>query len=253
MPEMTDAEAADAYRLRLHRVEKWMERARAVSAPEDRGPRDRDTVSALPPRDTTRPSPGGSRVPRDRDTAFLLYWIAFNAAYAKEEKPRSEQDAFRKFFKTLVRLDGRRAVHDEICRRFDARIRKVVDNVFLFEPFWEKAKDRAEGADAEPDAEWNRDFRTESERVREALADPAQGDPLTVLVTLFRRLYTLRNQLVHGGATWGGRLNRYSVESGEEILGVVMPIFLRIMRENPDENWGAPPYWAGLWKGKPET
>lgn len=220
---MTDAEREDAYRLRLHRVEKWLERAAAVSAWGD------------------------------RDTAFLLYWIAFNAAYAKDGKPRSEAMEFRKYFKTLLRLGGRRAVHDEICGRFDVEIRKVVDNVFLFEPFWEQAKNRAEGSDAELDAEWNLDFRKESDEVRTALEDPAKSDPLTVLVILFRRLYTLRNQLVHGGATWKSRLNRYSVESGESILGFVMPIFLRIMRENPDHDWGAPPYWAGLWKGRPDT
>lgn len=221
--ELTDAEREDARRLRFHRVEKWLERARAVSAL------------------------------KDRDTAFLLYWIAFNAAYAKDGKPRSEAAEFRKYFNTLLRLGGRRAVHDEICVEFDAEIKKVVDNVFLFEPFWEKARNRAEGADAEHDAEWNRDFRAEGEKVRAALEDPAKGDPLTVLVVLFRRLYTLRNQLVHGGATWGGRLNRYSVENGERLLAFTVPIFLRLMRENPDEDWGAPPYWAGLWKGKPDT
>lgn len=221
--ELTEAEREDARRLRFHRVEKWLERARAVSAL------------------------------KDRDTAFLLYWIAFNAAYAKDGKPRSEAAEFQKYFRTLLRLGGRRAVHDEICGRFDKQIRKVVDNVFLFEPFWEQAKNRAKGADAEHDAEWNREFRAEGEKVRAALEDPAKGDPLTVLDTLFRRLYTLRNQLVHGGATWKGRLNRYSVKSGERILGFVMPIFLRIMQENPDQDWGTPPYWAGLWKGKPDT
>ena len=221
--ELTAAEREDARRLRFHRVEKWTARARRVSAL------------------------------KDLDTAFLLYWIAFNAAYAKDEKPRSEAAEFRKYFNTLLRLGGRRAVHDEICVEFDAEIKKVVDNVFLFEPFWEKAKNRAEGADAEHDAEWNRDFRAEGEKVRAALEDPAKGDPLTVLVVLFRRLYTLRNQLVHGGATWKSRLNRYSVKSGERILGFVMPIFLRLMRENPDEDWGTPPYWASLWKGKPDT
>lgn len=220
---MTDAEREDAYRLRLHRVERWLEQAAAVSAWGD------------------------------RDTAFLLYWVAFNAAYAKDRKPRSEAAEFQRYFTILLRLGGRRAVHDEICGRFDKEIRKVVDNVFLFEPFWEEAKDRAKGADAEHDADWNRDFRTEGDRVRAALEDPAKGDPLIVLVTLFRRLYTLRNQLVHGGATWKSRLNRYSVRSGERILGFVMPIFLRIMRENSDHDWGAPPYWAGLWKGRPDT
>lgn len=222
MPEMTEAEAADAYRLRLHRVEKWMERARAVGAWGD------------------------------RDTAFLLYWIAFNAAYAQDRRTGVEVMEFRRYFRVLLRLDTDGALRDAVCRRFGDAVRKVVENVFLSERFWEDAKDRPKGAEAEPDAEWNRKFRAECEEVRQAVEAPGEDDPLEVLVVLFRRLYTLRNQLVHGGATWNSRLNRYSVEHGEEILGFVMPIFLRIMRENPNEDWGAPPYWAGIWRGRPE-
>ncbi len=220
---MTDAERKDAYRLRLHRVEKWLERAEAVSAWGD------------------------------RDTAFLLYWIAFNSAYAKDRRSGLEVEEFRLFFRTLLRFDPNGALRETVCRRFGDAVRKVVENVFLYERFWEEAKSRAKGAEAESDAEWNRKFRAECEEMRRAVAAPGEGDALEVLVVLFRRLYTLRNQLVHGGATWGGRLNRYSVENGERLLASTVPIFLRLMRENPDEDWGAPPYWAGLWKGKPDT
>lgn len=220
---MTDAERKDAGRLRLHRVERWLERAAAVSAWGD------------------------------RDTAFLLYWIAFNAAYAKDRRTGVEVEEFRLFFRILLRLDPDGALRDAVCHRFGDAVRRVVENVFLYEPFWEEAKDRSAGAEAEPDAEWNRKFRAECEEVRRAVAAPGEDDALEVLVVLFRRLYTLRNQLVHGGATWRGRLNRYSVENGERLLALTVPICLRIMRENPDEDWGAPPYWAGLWKGKPDT
>ena len=188
-----------------------------------------------------------ARSAEDPDSTFTLCWIAFNAAYAKARKPHDAQKEFEKYFRRLLRSD-RGTVRDAICRRFSEPVEKLVDNVFLFEPFWDHMNERADDEAEEADAKWSRDFKKESATVREALEDSSKFD-VSVLAILFRRLYTLRNQLVHGGATWGSRLNRYSVESGARIMEDLLPIFLRLMRENPDEDWGHPPYWAGLWKG----
>ncbi|MBO1996800.1 hypothetical protein J4714_13045 [Staphylococcus epidermidis] len=34
------------------------------------------------------------------------------------------------------------------------------------------------------------------------------GDTPELLALIFQRIYTLRNQLVHGGATWNSQINR---------------------------------------------
>jgi len=49
------------------------------------------------------------------------------------------------------------------------------------------------------------------------------------------RLYVLRNQLVHGGATWGGQTNRAQVRDGAAILGTLVPIMLALMMQADDE------------------
>ena len=187
-----------------------------------------------------------ARAAEDPDSTFILCWIAFNAAYARARKPHDAQREFEKYFRKLLQSD-RDAVREAICRRFPDPVEKLVDNVFLFEKFWDQANERADG-ETETSPEWNDEFRCEGDTVRQALENSSKFD-VRVLTILFRRLYTLRNQLVHGGATWGSKLNRYSVESGARIMEDLLPIFLRVMRENPNEDWGRPPYWAGLWQG----
>jgi len=61
---------------------------------------------------------------------------------------------------------------------------------------------------------------------------------VVILQILFSRLYVLRNQLVHGNATWNGQLNRKQVNDGYRLLASLQPTFLAIMMSNPGEDWG---------------
>ena len=55
---------------------------------------------------------------------------------------------------------------------------------------------------------------------------------------LCNRLYTLRNQLIHGGATWNSAINRNQVRDGVRILSWLLPIFIDLMMDAPDADWG---------------
>lgn len=59
---------------------------------------------------------------------------------------------------------------------------------------------------------------------------------------IFDRLYVLRNQIVHGGATWDGSVNRNQACDGAAILAFLMPLLVSIMMEHPDGDWGRPFY-----------
>ena len=61
---------------------------------------------------------------------------------------------------------------------------------------------------------------------------------LLILEILFDRLYTLRNQLMHGSATWNGKINRSQVTDGQSIISFLIPTILNIMMENHNEDWG---------------
>ena len=44
-----------------------------------------------------------------------------------------------------------------------------------------------------------------------------------VLELIFDRLYVLQNQILHGGATWSGSVNRDQVRDGAAIMGFLVP------------------------------
>lgn len=67
-------------------------------------------------------------------------------------------------------------------------------------------------------------------------------DTTAVLTCVFDRLYVLRNQIMHGGATWDGSVNRGQVTDGAEILGFLLPVFVDLMKDNPAECLGRPYY-----------
>ena len=75
----------------------------------------------------------------DPDAAFIFYWIAFNAAYA-QDRPRSldstERQHFSDFFDTILALDSGHTIYNAIWVRFSDSIRILLDNKFVFQPFW---------------------------------------------------------------------------------------------------------------------
>lgn len=175
-----------------------------------------------------------AREAKDPDLTFTMYWIAFNAAYAKDlSRIRSEKDAFSAFFNHLLNLDDRRGViADAVRSHRPDPIDGLVKNQFLFRPFWKHANGRLSRA------KWERKF-AESNQV---LGDRTEGNTALILKTLFDRLYMLRNQVVHGGATCGSSLNRDSVRDGARIMAVLVPIFVDIMLDFRKAEWGRPYY-----------
>ena len=70
----------------------------------------------------------------------------------------------------------------------------------------------------------------------------ANKDTDSVLLIVFDRLYTLRNQILHGGATYNSSANRKQLRDGCAILQQCVPLILSVMQDNPDEDWGKPFY-----------
>jgi len=61
---------------------------------------------------------------------------------------------------------------------------------------------------------------------------------VTVLCITLSRIYLLRNQLVHGGATWGGSVNREQLRDAVNLMGKLAPLVIEIMMDSPDALWG---------------
>ena len=171
----------------------------------------------------------------DDDAAFIFYWIAFNAAYAKDRSndlEMREWHRFGDFIDALFALDSDHTIHKAIRDRFSESVRALLENKFVDRQFWDYVSGRGY-------RDWEQRFTRERQKIRRALG---HGDTRSVLKTLFDRLYVLRNQLLHGGATWQGSVNRAQVRDGARIMAFLVPLFVSLMMAHPDEDWGPPDY-----------
>lgn len=62
--------------------------------------------------------------------------------------------------------------------------------------------------------------------------------PPELLELVFQRIYTLRNQLEHGGATWNSQINRAQVKECAHLMGELVPVVIDVMLSRPEAVWG---------------
>ena len=171
----------------------------------------------------------------DDDARFVFLWIAFNAAYATEshDPEMTEKRSFKSFLRTLIKLDTHGHLGYLIWREFPNSIRMLLKNEFVFTDFWQHHTGQLTAA------EWESRFKKSRRAAELALAG---GDTLQVLSIVLARLYVLRNQLMHGGATWNGSVNRHQVRDCANLLGKLVPIVIEIMMDHPEHDWGVATY-----------
>lgn len=189
----------EALRTRLHRALSWLARA--------------------------------EREPDDPDARFLFLWIAFNAAYASEFGfEASEREQTRHFITTLLAADAQQRLQQTLLHEFTGPVRTLIENKFVFEPFWKALREH------DSSGHWEQSFAGSKRVALKALLD---GDTATVLSVVLDRLYVLRNQLVHGGATWRGAANRAQVKDGARILGALVPAVIEVMLDSNGADFGS--------------
>lgn len=172
----------------------------------------------------------------DDDARFLFLWIAFNAAYANDfhdRKSLTERKMLLHFLGRLVEMDRERLLYQIVWNEFPNSIRLLLQNRYVFQPFWDFHAGLIEEAD------WRAAFDRSRKSASRALG---RTDTKRVLAEVFDRLYTLRNQIVHGGATWNSSVNRAQLKDAAGILGQLVPTIIHVMMENPHQLWGDPCY-----------
>ena len=176
------------------------------------------------------------RETEDADARFIFLWVAFNAAYANNLEDRQdtgEQQLFNQFLGRLIDSDKERQLYTLLWDRYAGDVRLFVDNQYVYKQFW----DAQNGSITED--EWKQSFADSKKHFAKAMG---AMDSKSMLGILFNRLYVLRNQLIHGGATWNGAVNRSQVESGAAILGDIVPVVIHLMVQQPNQLWGDPVY-----------
>jgi len=186
--------------LRVHRALSWLDRAEQLSD--------------------------------DADGRFIFLWIAFNAAYASEIDERyrlSEQATFRDFIVKLLELDGKSRFEALVWTEFSGSIRTLLENRFVFFDFWLHQKGEISAA------EWEARFSAANVAAKKALG---RRDTATTLGVVLSRIYVLRNQVMHGGATWNGSVNRDQMRDCVQFLSKLVPLIIEVMLDNPSTLWG---------------
>ncbi|WP_192021480.1 HEPN domain-containing protein [Shewanella sp. WPAGA9] len=167
----------------------------------------------------------------DKDSQFIFLWIAFNAAYSQDTEVlrNTESEAFSLFMSKLVELDADKQLYSLIWSEFSTSIRVLLDNQYVFQPFWDFQAGKI------TENEWQQLFSNAKSKANVALSCQKTD---TLIFVVLQRLYTLRNQLIHGGATWNSSANREQIRDGVAFLSKLVPIIINIMMDSPNELWG---------------
>ncbi len=167
----------------------------------------------------------------DLDSQFIFLWVSFNAAYAQDTEclTLNETQSFTQFLEKLNLLDQQKRIYNLLWNEFPNSIRVLLDNKFVFQPFWSFHNGHIT----------EQEFKDKlSEAKKFANFALANNETAKLTSIVLQRLYTLRNQLMHGGATWNSSANREQLKDAVQFLSQLVPYIIDIMMDNPKELWG---------------
>lgn len=172
----------------------------------------------------------------DLDACFIFQWIAFNSAYAYQVplfQNQTEKDKFSQFFERIAGLDNQQKIYNLVWQEFSSSIRVLLDNRYIFQPFWQFQAGELD------EKQWQEQFKKAKDAANKALSSK---DTVACLEIIFNRLYTLRNQIMHGGATHNSGANRDQLRDAVAILSKLLPLVFSLMMDDGKSLWGSANY-----------
>lgn len=173
----------------------------------------------------------------DFDTSFILHWVAFNAMYATRES-ENQPSLYKTFLEKVTELDYNHSIRNSLKPIFGPYISPLLHTRYIYGVYWKYDLDQT--TKTQKDAMWEEKRKNLTKTISAGLT--ANGDILHALNCIFDLLYVLRNQLIHGLATYKGSVNRDQVQYGSMILATAVPCFATLMLGYPDIDWGESPY-----------
>jgi len=164
----------------------------------------------------------------DHDLDLITQWIAFNALYGQWDEgagePLHDRESWRVFLERILGLDEDGRIRDVL--RADKRlIMSIFEDKYLSGYFWREPTKKRGG---------------QSKKVKyDAQTCYVEGSWALILEHVMDRIYLMRCQLVHGAATYGGKLNRTALRRCSTMLGHLLRAMLVVMIDHgADEDWG---------------
>jgi hypothetical protein len=167
---------------------------------------------------------------KNQDLRLICLWVAANSLYAMDEarfEAMAERERFADFVDRLVALDTEERLYSLLWNKFSGPVRMLVENKYVYSPFWDFQRGEAR--------DWERGFERSISDANQALSKKNVNYLLRIVLD---RLYVLRNQLIHGGATYKSKINRSQVRDGGNLLSMLLPVIVEILMFHPEEEWG---------------
>ena len=165
-----------------------------------------------------------------QDLQIISYWITLNSCYAisGDVDRFAESSKLTEFFEKIIEADKKGTIYELFWTEFPGMIRVLLNNQYIYNRYWLYQRGQV--------SSWKEEFKRDNLRAVRLLQNPDRSVELIQLV--MRRLYQMRNQLIHGGATYKSSVNRDQVRDSANLLGRLIPLIIEIMLENPEEAWG---------------
>lgn len=162
------------------------------------------------------------------DAALIFRWIALNSLYGQWDEelrqPIGDRESLTPFLHRIVELDADERVR-HVLDQHRRLVMAILEDEFLNRFYWDEPSDER----ARKTRKAKFDARTWYQQRQYEL----------ILNRVLERIYLLRCQLVHGAATFGGRLNRTAIRRCSLMLGHLMPAFLLVLIDHGwDADWG---------------
>ncbi len=166
---------------------------------------------------------------QDYDSVLLANWIAFNGLYGQwdaiNREPKPDIKCWKDFIDQIIAIDDEGSFNTLVENQREL-ILDILDNEYINKYFWEdptEAKAFQSKKDHRSAATWYRDKKYD-----------------IILKRALGRVYVLRCQMMHGGATHGSKLNRDSIALCADLIQNLLPVIITIITRNgKDQNWGA--------------
>lgn len=161
----------------------------------------------------------------DLDLKFISLWISFNAIYAQNVEQGLDKQHLHPFLHLICQQDSDQKISDLLWMKFSQSIWALLDNQYMQQSYWDYQNKKIS-------VDVYKTLREQEQKKTEKALQ--QKNAVEVLLALFNRLYTLRNQLMHGGSTYQSSLNRNQLQDACQILTALLPRFMYIALENAD-------------------
>jgi hypothetical protein len=166
---------------------------------------------------------------QDHDLALVSLWIAFNSLYGQwdcqKREPKPDRESWRAFVDRILKLD-RENVVPAMLQEHKRLVLALLGDEYVSAYFWqEPTVVRA---------------KTSRKAAHNAHTWYIEHRWIQILDEILARVYVVRCQLVHGAATYGGRLNRTSLKHCTTMMQRLLPAILLVWIDHgANEDWGS--------------